>query len=155
MSTVAFDPAAHGWESYTDDGFIGLVGPLWVRAREPAPDYAFMAQPKHQNRRDVVHGGMLMTFADRAMGMTCWYMNDRKPQATIQLNVHFVDAVQVGDFVEARCEVVRRTRSLVFMRGTLVVGERIVATADGVWKAMRSASGAIAPAGQDDAQTGR
>ena len=144
---ASFDPAAHGWESYTDDGFIGLVGPLWIRPKEPAPDFAFLAAEKHHNRRGVVQGGMLMTFADRAMGMTCWYNNDRKPQATIQLNVHFVDAVQVGEFVEARCEVVRRTKSLVFMRGTLVVGERVVATLDGVWKAVRSASGVTAPAG--------
>ena len=147
MSGASFDPAAHGWEPYTDDGFIGLVGPLWIRAKEPAPDFAFMAQSKHHNRRGVVQGGMLMTFADRAMGMTCWYHNEQKPQATIQLNVHFVDAVQVGEFVEARCEVVRRTKSLIFMRGTLVVGERVVATADGVWKAVRSASGVATPAG--------
>jgi acyl-coenzyme A thioesterase PaaI-like protein len=45
-----------------------------------------------------------------------------------------VDAVHVGDFVEMDCEVVRKTRSVVFMRGTLTVGGRIVATADGIWK---------------------
>jgi acyl-coenzyme A thioesterase PaaI-like protein len=36
--------------------------------------------------------------------------------------------------VEAQCEVVRRTRSVVFMRGTLVVGSHLVATANGIWK---------------------
>ncbi len=40
---------------------------------------------------------MLMTFADRAMGRTCWYANERQPQATVQLDMHFVDAVQVGE----------------------------------------------------------
>ena len=24
-----FDPKAAGWEPYSDDGFIGLIGPLW------------------------------------------------------------------------------------------------------------------------------
>ena len=76
-----------------------------------------MAEPKHHNRRGVVQGGMLMTFADRSMGMTCWYANERQPQATVQLDMHFVDAVQVGEFVEAKCKVVRRTRSLIFMSG--------------------------------------
>src|SRR5437868_7077555 len=28
-----FDPAANGWQPYTDEGFIGLVGPLWTRPR--------------------------------------------------------------------------------------------------------------------------
>jgi acyl-coenzyme A thioesterase PaaI-like protein len=130
------DPAAAGWEPYTDEGFIGLVGPFWVRPSGESFRYAFTAASKHHNRRGVVQGGMLMTFADRAMGMTCWYANERQPQATVQLDMHFIDAVQVGEFVEAHCQVVRRTRALVFMSGELMVGARIVATAKGVWKTL-------------------
>ena len=141
-----FDPAAAGWQPYAHDdtGFIGLVGPLWSRPKKTASgdnlgdsfEYAFVAQDKHHNRRGVVQGGMLMTFADRSMGMTCWYANDKQPQATIQLDMHFIDAVQVGEFVECRAKVVRRTRSVVFMESELVVGERVVATAKGVWKTL-------------------
>ncbi len=54
----------------------------------------------------------------------------------MQLDVHFIDAVQVGEFVEAKCQVVRRTRALVFMSGDLMVGDRVVATAKGMWKTL-------------------
>ena len=131
-----FDPAAHGWEPYTDGGFIGLVGPFWTRTEGETHLFAFTAAQKHHNRRGVVQGGMLMTFADRALGMTAWYANERQPQATVQLDVHFIDAVQIGEFVEASCRVVRRTRSMVFMSAELVVGTRVVATANGVWKTL-------------------
>jgi acyl-coenzyme A thioesterase PaaI-like protein len=131
-----FDPAAAGWQPYTDEGFIGLVGPFWSRAADGIHRFAFRAENKHHNRRGVVQGGMLMTFADRSMGMTCWYANERQPQATVQLDVHFIDAVQIGEFVECRAKVVRRTRSLVFMSGELAVGDRVVATANGVWKTL-------------------
>jgi acyl-coenzyme A thioesterase PaaI-like protein len=131
-----FDPVVAGWEPYRDDGFIGLIGPFWMRQVGDSYLFAFMAEPKHHNRRGVVQGGMLMTFADRSMGMTCWYANERQPQATVQLDMHFIDAVQIGEFVEAKCEVVRRTRSLIFMSADLVVGARIVATAKGVWKTL-------------------
>jgi acyl-coenzyme A thioesterase PaaI-like protein len=137
-----FDPAAAGWEPYgqDDEGFIGLVGPFWSRPTKTEHGdsflYAFMAEKKHHNLRGVVQGGMLMTFADRSMGRTCFYANERQPQATVQLDVHFIDAVQVGEFVEAKCRVVRRTRSLVFMAAELVVGARVVATANGVWKTL-------------------
>src|SRR5437588_4838576 len=134
--TGVFDPAAAGWEPYRDEGFIGLVGPFWMRRSGDSYLYAFIAEPKHHNRRGVVQGGMLMTFADRSMGMTSWYANERQPQATVQLDVHFIDAVKIGEFVEAKCTVVRRTRSLVFMSADLVVGARIVATAKGVWKVL-------------------
>ena len=133
-----FDPAAAGWEPYgqDDEGFIGLVGPFWSRPNGDSFLYAFMAEKKHHNLRGVVQGGMLMTFADRSMGMTCFYANERQPQATVQLDMHFIDAVHVGEFVECKCKVVRRTRSLVFMSGELVVGARVVATANGVWKTL-------------------
>ena len=58
----------------------------------------------------------------------------RARTATVQLDVHLIDAVQIGEFVEAKCRVVRRTHSLIFMVGELVVGDRVVATANGVWK---------------------
>src|SRR5436190_951023 len=128
---ATYDPAGDGWEPYTDEGFIGLVGPFWTRPCGDSYRYAFQAEPKHHNRRGVLQGGMLMTFADRAMGMTCWYANGRRPQATVHLDVHFVDAVHVGEFVEAKCKVVRRTRSLIFMSAELVVGEGGAGTANG------------------------
>src|SRR5512139_1371338 len=131
-----FDPAAAGWKPYSDEGFIGLVGPFWTRQEGDRHLFAFMAENKHHNRRGVVQGGMLMTFADRSLGMTAWYANGEKPQATVHLDVHFIDAVQIGEFVEAKCRVVRRTRSLIFMSGEFVVGNRTVATANGVWKAL-------------------
>ena len=108
-----------------------------LRASAPEPNdggwrFAFVAQGKHRNRRDVVHGGMLMAFADRAMGLTARRANHDQPQTTIQLGFQFIDAVQVGDLVEARCEVVRRTRFIIFMSATLTVGGEPVGTATGI-----------------------
>jgi len=140
--TKPFDPAAHGWEEYTDDGFIGLVGPFWAKPGSDetvAPHFGFLVEPKHHNRRNVLQGGMLMTFADRTMGQTCWYANGKVPQATVHLDVHFVDAVQIGEFVESHCTVVRRTRSIIFMSSVLKVGDRVVGTASGVWKSLGKA----------------
>src|ERR1051326_2816116 len=126
--TRPFDPAAEGWEAYSDAGFIGLVGPFWQKFDGDKPHFGFVVEPKHHNRRNVLQGGMLMTFADRSMGMTCWYANGERPQATVHLDVHFIDAVQIGEFVEAHCRVVRRTRSLIFMSAQLMDGERVVGT---------------------------
>ena len=125
-----------GWTIVETTGFLHLIGPLWQRLVNGVHEYALITEDKHHNRRGVVQGGMLMTFADRSIGMTCWYANGKQPQATVQLDMHFLDAVQIGEFVECRAKVVRRTRSLVFMSGELVVGDRVVATANGVWKTL-------------------
>ena len=131
-----FDPVAAGWDPDEDEGFVALVGPMWKRRSGETDRYAFVAEPKHNKRGGIVHGGMLMTFADRAIGRTCRYVNEHQPQATVQLDMHFVDAVRVGEFVEARCRVRRRTRSLMFASAELTVGTRVVATANGVWKTL-------------------
>jgi acyl-coenzyme A thioesterase PaaI-like protein len=131
------DPARHGWRPVKDDGFIGLVGPIYTRKREAGADYAFRAEAKHANLRNVVQGGMLMTFADRALGRAAWGAAGDKPVATIQFDMQFVTAADLGAFVELRPEVVRKTASLVFMRGDLTVGSRVVATATGIWKILR------------------
>ncbi|GGE46142.1 thioesterase [Agaricicola taiwanensis] len=143
---ATIDPAASGWEMVADDGFIALVGPVWQKRDEnELIRYAFLAEAKHKNLRGVVQGGMIMTFADRAMGMTARQQNQNRPQATVQLDVHFVDAVRIGDFVEAHAQLVRKTRSLLFMRADLMVGSRVVATANGVWKTLERAE---KPAGE-------
>jgi uncharacterized protein (TIGR00369 family) len=134
--SAVFDPERQGWQAISDDGFIGLVGPIWQKLDESSMRLAFLAEAKHRNRRGVVHGGMIMAFADRALGMTARRANGQKPQATIQLDVHFVDAVQMGEFVEIQAEIVRQTRSLIFMKADIVVGSRVVATANGIWKTL-------------------
>src|ERR1041384_6101606 len=98
--SAPFDPAAHGWETSSAEGFVSLVGRFGMKKLGESYRCGFVAEKKHHNRRGVVQGGMIMTFADRSMGMTAWYANNKQPQATVHLDVHFVDAVQIGEFVE-------------------------------------------------------
>jgi acyl-coenzyme A thioesterase PaaI-like protein len=130
----AFDPAADGWEPVDDKGFLGLVGPTWRRLRHDRLEFAFRAEPKHANLRNVVQGGMLMTFADRALGRNSWRAAGEKAVATVEFNMQFVTAGKIGEVFEIRPEIVRKTSSLVFIRGDVVCGTRTVATATGIWK---------------------
>jgi acyl-coenzyme A thioesterase PaaI-like protein len=63
-------------------------------------------------------------------------INNNLPQATIELNIRFIDAVELGEFMEIAPGIARKTRSIVFMRGTVTADGRIVATADGIWKVL-------------------
>ena len=128
---------AAGWRPHSEVPFIGLIGPIWEMPVAEGGRFGFRAQPKHRNRREVVHGGMLMAFSDRALGLTSRRANDDQPQATIQLDFQFLDAVHVGDWVEAECRIVRKTRFLMFMSGTLTVGAKPVMIANGIWKALK------------------
>ena len=80
---------------------------------------------------------MLATAFDVALGNASWGAAGQKPCATVQLNVHFIGAVKLGDFAQMQAEVIRTTRSLVFLRGVMTVADQVVATADGVWKILQ------------------
>jgi uncharacterized protein (TIGR00369 family) len=131
IEIAAFDPARAGWKIVRPIGFGELVGPIW---RNGDARFGFLVDAKHLNFNDVVHGGMLTTLADQAMGMTAFRATGNKPHATIELSIQFVSAVRLGEFVEAHCEIARLTRAIVFMQSKLVVGTRVVANATGIWK---------------------
>ena len=131
---AAFDPAANGWIEQPTADFPTLVGPFWMSEADQTFRLAFVVERKHLNRAGNVHGGMLMTFADQVMALTGRRATGDKRHATIELNIQFVGAVHLGDFVVAQAEAVRTTRSVTFMRATMSVGTRIVATTSGIWK---------------------
>jgi len=134
-----FDPAAHGWaEIVNHTAFGDLVGPIW-RNDQNGTRFGFVVAPKHLNRSGNLHGGMLMTLADQAMAMLARQAVGSKRHATIELNIQFVGGVKLGEFVIARPEVVRTTRSVVFMEAKMFVGARLVVTTSGIWKILERA----------------
>jgi acyl-coenzyme A thioesterase PaaI-like protein len=129
-----------GWTIVETTGFVSLVGPLWQRMMDGEPEYALVAQDKHHNRRGLVQGGLLMTFADRACGMTARFVSGRPTMATVQLDVHFVDAGKIGEILMARPRVIRTTRSLVFVSAEVKANDRTIIMANGVFKILKDGS---------------
>jgi acyl-coenzyme A thioesterase PaaI-like protein len=127
---------ALGWSSVDATGFIALVGPLWHRFVDDVHEYALIAEDKHHNRRGVVQGGVLMTFADRTSGMTARFVSGKPTLATVQMDTHFVDSAKIGEMLLSRPRVIRATRSLIFTATEVTVDDRCIATTSGVFKVM-------------------
>jgi uncharacterized protein (TIGR00369 family) len=135
-----FDPAAHGWEEIVNHTAFGeLVGPIWRNDEGGKLRFGFTVAPKHLNRAGNLHGGMLMTLADQAMAMAARQATGNRRHAAIELNIQFVDGVKLGEFVIACPDVVRATRSVVFMEAKMFVGDRLVVTTNGIWKILERA----------------
>src|ERR1700726_1823557 len=129
---------ASGWTIVETSGFLSLVGPLWQRVADGEHEYAIEAQDKHHNRRGLVQGGLLMTFADRSCGMTARYVSGRPTLATVQMDTHFVEAGKIGEILISRPHVVPSTRSLIFITTEITVDKRCIAMASGVFKILKS-----------------
>ena len=129
---------ASGWTTIEASGFLHLVGPVWERLVDGEHEYALVAQDKHHNRRGLVQGGVLMTFADRTCGMTARYVSGKPTLATVQMDTHFVEAGKIGETLISRPHVVRATRSLIFITTEITVDRRCIAMASGVFKVLKN-----------------
>ena len=129
---------AAGWTMVETTGFLQLIGPLWQRVVDGRHEYALEAQDKHHNRRGLVQGGVLMTFADRSCGMTARHVSGRPTLATVQMDTHFVEAGRIGEILVSRPRVIRSTSSLIFITTEVTVDQRCIAMASGVFKILKN-----------------
>lgn len=115
--------------------FADKIGPLYFKKEEDGSfRYGFLPDESHTNFNGIIHGGMMMSFLDEMMGQTIWLAIGKKRTATISLNFDFIAGAKVGEWLELRCEIIRQGISVVFIRGELVCGDKVVITADGIWK---------------------
>lgn len=127
-----------GWKIWSADPFELLSGPFYCREIDGGEMVcAFRAEAKHMNGSGAMHGGALLTFADYALFCIGARALEGSGSVTASLHGEFIDAAQVGDFIEARGEVIRAGRSLVFIRGLIATGERPLLNFSGIVKKVR------------------
>ncbi len=117
-------------------GFGRNVGPLYERYADGWYTRAFLVGDHHTNGMSNCHGGMLMSFADMALGhavsfeKSYWWV-------TVRLVCDFVAGAEVGDWVEGTGRIISEADGLYTVRGRVWVGERTVLTASGIFKAVK------------------
>lgn len=113
--------------------FSEHAGPVYVRRGGDGLVHGFRVTPKHANLGGIAHGGMIATFADTILGR--FEMRDYgQMTVTIRLLVDFIGPARIGDWVEGRSRIIRRTRSLVFSEGSIWTGRHAVATCSAVFR---------------------
>lgn len=128
-----------GWAISSSDPFEQYAGPFYSR-RDPATGEvvcAFRAEPKHMNGGGFMHGGVYLTFADYALWPIAGEALAGGGSVTASLGGEFLDGAEAGELIEARGEVTRAGRSLVFVRGMITTSGRALFTFSGIIKKVR------------------
>lgn len=139
-----------GWVSWNlrdETRFNAFIQPLKVRIEDSTPDgrprarVRMMAQHKHSNLGNNVHGAVILSLMDVALfgSMRTLGCIDGARSVTLDLSSQFVGAGRVGEHLDAVVELVRETGRLIFLRGLVVQGEadeHIVATFSGTVRKM-------------------
>ena len=97
---------------------IDLIGPIYCKGGGRDLVLGLRVETKHCNARDIVHGGILATLADLALGYTTAFTNNT-PQAmvTVNLSLDYAGYAKVGDWLEAAVEVQKLGARLAFANG--------------------------------------
>ena len=92
----------------------------------------------HTNRHGMLHGGIVATILDNAMGATGSLSRDpggRHPFLTISLNTQYLAPAREGETLVATGRISGGGRSILFIEGELrAEDDRLIATATGVFK---------------------
>ncbi|MEE2002907.1 PaaI family thioesterase [Alkalimonas sp. MEB108] len=120
-----------------DSGFSAHIGPFYQKPQGEGFVRALQLGDIHLNPEGVVHGGVLLSFADyviyRAIGDITGH---QMKFATIQLNSQFLAAAKAGEVLLGEGRIVRQTRSVIFAEGRLFTERREIMAANGIWKVL-------------------
>ncbi len=118
------------------EGFAAHNGPLYIR-RDAGGGVrlGFRVDRQHLNAGGVCHGGMLMTLADMALGISATVAaGGRKFLPTVTMATEFLRPAELGQWVEAIGEPLRITRNLGFSVCRVMAGDELVLHASGTLK---------------------
>lgn len=111
-------------------------GPLYLKQEGEQLIQGLRLRDRHCNAVGIVHGGMLMTFVDGIMGVTC-ATRTKTLCVTVRMISDFLSPAKAGEWLEGRAEITKIEDGFVFCEGILTVGHRDVLKASAVFKLTR------------------
>ncbi|TAJ32388.1 MAG: PaaI family thioesterase [Reyranella sp.] len=117
------------------DEFIRMAGPLWAKPEDDGLRIGLPLEKRHGNPMGVAHGGLLVTVADMVMGVGSGFATGIFwPHPTISLTSEFVRGARLGQWLEGKARIARRTVNFCFASCDLMCGGEIVLVSSGVFK---------------------
>ena len=119
----------------TNKGYMKHLGGLELKQISET-QYEFIVEVKeiHLNTGKIAHGGYLASIADTGMGTAAHKVAGDKRCVTINLDMKFISAGQLGDKLKGNVKILKKTKTLVFINCEISNDKEIVVSASGTWK---------------------
>jgi acyl-coenzyme A thioesterase PaaI-like protein len=119
--------------------FLDRTGPFYSKGKGAGMVVGLRALGHHMNARGLIHGGVLMTLADIALGYAMATTEDPSlGLITSNLSADIAGSAKLGDWIEARVDIQKIGRTLAFANAYLHAGEARIARVSGVFAVQRS-----------------
>ena len=113
---------------------LDLIGPLYCRGEGENLVIGLRVAAKHCNARGAVHGGILATLADVALGYTMAFASTPPTSLiTASLTLDFAGTAKIGDWLETHVDVQKRGSRLSFANCYINVDQQRIVRASAVF----------------------
>ena len=114
--------------------FLETIGPLYSAGIGASLVIGMRVQEKHTNARGALHGGVLASVADVALGYGLATSTEPPTSmVTAALSVDFAGSAQIGDWVETSLDIQKVGARMAFANVYFSVGGERIARASGVF----------------------
>jgi len=113
---------------------IDLIGPVYSKGEGIDLALGLRVEAKHCNMRGTLHGGILATLADVALGYTIAF-STQPPTGliTANLSLDFAGTAKIGDWLEAKVDVQKKGGRLAFANCYISAGGQRIVRASAVF----------------------
>ena len=108
--------------------------PLYARRADARVELALRIADAHCNSRGFLHGGVIATLADNAMGLTLGAATRRGGAVTVSLSVDYVAAAKLGQWLQVEPRLVRVGGAIGFVDALVTADGEAVARANATFK---------------------
>lgn len=112
--------------------------PIYSRKTSDAFIIGLRLATPHTNSRGIVHGGLIATLADNAMGLSCGvHMKEPGRLVTISLNVDYLGSANIGQWLAIETNFVKAGGSICFAQSLITADGTPCARASATFKIMK------------------
>jgi uncharacterized protein (TIGR00369 family) len=109
--------------------------PLYSRKTDKAVIMGLRLAKPHTNARGLIHGGLIASLADNAMGYSCAQaLGWASSLVTISLAVDFVGSAEIGRWLVVESEVIRTGSTICFAQSLIKADDAVIARANGTFR---------------------
>ena len=105
--------------------------PLYSKRTDKAVAIGLRLAKPHTNSRGLIHGGLIASLADNAMGYSCaQIMGWTASLLTVSLAVDFIGSAQIGQWLAVECEVIKTGSTICFAQSLIKADDLVIARAN-------------------------
>ena len=109
--------------------------PLYSRRLERSVTMGLRLAKAHTNARGLIHGGLIASLADNAMGYSCAQATGwTTSYVTVSLAVDYVGSARIGQWLAVECEMIKTGSTLCFAQSMIKADDAAIARASATFR---------------------